>query len=135
MIATIGGDRSEGCMIANLNLYLHADNNVGSATRCYLLVRGTKIGQRRLTEQMANCTADVRSTVFAEEIIRIVAIAPRDEIEEAHFTPQKPEFRPQFGDSAALLDDFIVGNKAKKFSPVVRKGRRKPAPTNHRSAE
>jgi hypothetical protein len=60
-------------MIASWNLYLHDDSSVGTATRCYLLVRGTKIGQRRLTARTANCTARGGGTAFAEEIITIIA--------------------------------------------------------------
>lgn len=83
------------------------DNSVGSATHCKLLAKGTKIGQRRLTEQMANCTADVRSTVFAEEITRIVADPfPATNSGMRAFHPKNGDFLRQLDNPAALTDEY-----------------------------
>ena len=57
---------------ANLNLYVHDENSVGTAKRCYLLVRGTNNGQRRFTARKVNCTAHGRSTAFAEKITPMI---------------------------------------------------------------
>lgn len=59
-------------MIANLNLYVHDENSVGTATHCYLLVRGTNNGQRRFTARKVNCTAHGHSTAFAKKITLVI---------------------------------------------------------------
>ena len=81
-------------MIASLNLYFHDENSVGTATDCYLLVRGTNNGQRRLTARKVNCTAHGRSTAFAEETTLKVASRSRDETGQARLGRKKPYFRP-----------------------------------------
>jgi hypothetical protein len=43
-------------------LYFHGETSVGSGESCYLLVRGTKKGQRRFTGQKDNCTVHALGT-------------------------------------------------------------------------
>lgn len=57
-----------GCISWNLDLYFHGEHSVGTAMSRHLLVRGTKNGQRKFTEQRDNCTVTAPVQALAEEI-------------------------------------------------------------------
>ena len=96
-------------------------NSVGTAIRCYLLVRGTNNGQRRLAARKTNCTERGRSTALAEEITPISAAPSTDRIQHARFHRKNSRFLPIWTNLSSGRR-FRCQNQRQQFLPLSTKG-------------